>query len=300
MAKKQTSSDWRDLKSTPKKRSHRKPISWRARFRAIWHWTKIIFAIAIIGTIIYGLYYTYQNFYFNDIFSSSGKPISRIELKTDGNISGAWINQYLKIKRGTTLSEVNIFELKQMLDMLSQIKTSKVERIFPDILRITISEHKVAAKIILPVDYQNRLYIISPNGFFFTPVCIDESEIDSLKFVEGLKPNFVGNTPAQYKQMPKLLDFINASKTRMPEEFEKWRAINVSQMESITLPLIVAKGKNSVEYIFKVGNYPRQFDRLEYILRYMKENPIESVEKIDLTLKEWSVVKFAKPKKNEQ
>ncbi len=298
MSKRKTSSDWRDLKKgSPTKGSRRKPMSWRARFRAIWNWTKVFAIVGAVVAICVGAIYAYKNFYFSDVFGDEGEPISRIELKTDGGIKGAWLNNYLKIKRGAKLSDVNIFEVKHLLDMLSQIKSSKVERIYPDILRITISEHRAVAKVVLRVDYENKLYAISPEGFFFVPVCHSQEELDSLKFIDGLNPTFEGSLPAQFKEMPKLIEFLNASKARASEEYAKWKSIDVSQMNSATLPLLRAVDQNSIIYIFKVGDYPRQFDRLEYILLYMKENPIESVEKIDLTLSEWSVVKFAKPKK---
>lgn len=299
MAKKKTtsSSDWRDLKSgTPAKRSRRKPISWRARFRSLWLWIKRISLVAIICGLGYLAYYAYQNIYFNDIFASDSKPISKIEFKTDGAISGEWLNSYLKIKKGTKLADVNIFEIKQMLDMLSQIKTSQVERIYPDTLRITISEHKPSAKILLKVDYQNRLYAISSSGFFFSPISIDEEILDKLKYIEGIKIVFEGSVPARYKSIQKLMEFINAVKLRLPDEYEKWHAINVSEIESITLPLITITDKNGIKYIFKVGEYSRQLDRLEYILKYMKDNPIDNIEKIDLTLEESSIVKIVKPK----
>lgn len=292
MAKKKTkptSSDWRDLTGKPK------PLSWRARFRSIWTWTKRIALVAIVCGLGYLAYYAYQNIYFDDIFAGDSKPISRIELKTDGKISGAWLNDYLKIKSGTKLADINIFEVKQMLEMLSQIKTSRVERIYPDILRITISEHKPFAKVLLKVDYQNRIYLLSNEGFFFSPISIDEDEIDTLKYIEGIKIVFDGNVPARYKSIHKLVEFVNAVKIRLPEEFDSWLSIDVSQIDSMTLPIITVSTKSGMKYIFKTNQYTRQIDRLEYILKYMKDNPIDNVEKIDLTYEDSSIVKIAKP-----
>lgn len=299
MAKKKTisTSDWRDLKKgSAKKATHRKPISWRARFRSLWVWSKRILFVAIICGLAYFAYYAYQNIYFNDLFASDSKPISRIELKTDGKISGAWLNSYLKIKAGTKLADVNIFEIKQMLEMLSQIKSSRVERIYPDILRITISEHKPFAKVLLKVDYQNRIYALSADGYFFSPISIDDEELEELKYIEGIKIVFDGNVPARYKSMPKLVEFLNAVKARVSEQYENWLSIDVSEIDSITLPIITARTKDGTKYIFKTSEYSRQLDRFEYILKYIKDNPIDNIEKIDLTLEESSIVKIAKPK----
>ena len=89
---------------------------------------------------------------------------------------------------------------------------------------------------------------------------------------------------------------MNVVKTRIPKEFKNWHSINVSEIDSITYPLITIKDKNGIKYIFKPSEYDRQIDRLEYILSYMKENPIDNIEKIDLSLNESSIVKIAKPK----
>ena len=182
-----------------------------------------------------------------------------------------------------------------MLEMLSQIKTSRVERIYPDILRITISEHKPFAKVLLKVDYQNRIYLLSNEGSFFSPISIDEDEINALKYIEGIKIVFDGNVPAKYKSIHKLVEFVSAVKSRLPEEFDSWLSIDVSQIDSITLPIITITTQSGIKYIFKTNQYTRQIDRLEYILKYMKDNPIEKVEKIDLTYEDSSIVKIAKP-----
>jgi len=295
--KKRETNDWRELnRSSASSRARRKPVSWRARLRTLWTWTKRLAAACALVGLGYAAYYAFERFSFGDLIEGSGEPIKRIEMKTDGAISGAWLNSYLKIPRGSKLSEVNIFEVKRALDMLTQIRSSKVERVYPDVLRITISEHKPAAKIVLKIDYENRLYAVSPEGVFFRPTNIPAETLDSLKFITGLNPRFEGGKPANYENMPALVEFLDAAQKRMPAEYAKWKSVDVSQAESITLPLFTVEYESSVKCVFKKGDYRRQFDRLEYILRYMKENPIEAVEKIDLTLEEWAVVKFDKPK----
>lgn len=297
MPKKKTgdSTDWTSLKKGPSKNARRKPVSWRARFRSLWVWTKRTAAVALLGLVGYGCYYAYENIYFDEIFGMDSELIRHIELKTDGAISGKWLNEYLKIKRGTKLSDVNIFAVKQSLDALTQIKSSKVERIYPDILRITVSEYKPIAKILLKIDYENRIYLMNRDGIFFSPVCIAPEKIDSLKFIEGMKISFDGKTPAPYAKAKKIEEFFNAARAQMPREFENWNSVDVSQLDSITLPLITVKNKSGVKYIFKPTEYSRQLDRLEYIMKYMRENPMSEAEEIDLTLNDWSVMKLATP-----
>ena len=218
------------------------------------------------------------------MFGRGGSQIKRLEFKTDGAISGAWLNGYLKIPRGSKLEDVNIFAVKQSLDMLSQIRTSKVERVYPDVLRITVAERFPEAKVLRKIDYEMRTYLMAADGSFFVPICIPQEKID-----------FDGSVPAPYPHAAKLMEFLRAVRTRMPEEYAKWESVDVSQIDSLTLPVITATSKGGTKYVFKTGEYPRQLDRLEYILKYMRENPTNRAEKIDLTLSDWSVVKFATP-----
>lgn len=299
MPKKRTtdSADWTALKSgTSKKSSRRKPISWRALGRRVWVWTKRVCAAAALVGMVWGGIELYRNSYFEDFFGSESKPISRLEFKTDGAITGAWLNGYLKIKRGTKLADVNIFAIKQSLDAMSQIKSSKVERLYPDVLRITISERVPIAKVSRRVDFQTRVFLMDSDGAFFSPVCISDDTINSLKTVSGISTKFAGNAPAPYGLAKKLEEFLNATKARVPEIYDSWVSVDVSQLGSRTLPLITATAADGAQYVFKPSEYPRQLDRLEYIMKYMRENPTNKVEKIDLTLEEWSVVKFETPK----
>ncbi len=299
MPKKRTtdSADWTSLKSgMSKKSSRRKPISWRALGRRVWVWTKRVCAVAALVGIVWGGIELYRNSYFDDFFGGESKPISRLEFKTDGAITGAWLNGYLKIRRGTKLADVNIFAIKQSLDAMSQIKSSKVERLYPDVLRITISERAPIAKVSQKVDFQTRVFLMDSDGAFFSPVCISDDKIKSLKTVAGIATKFAGNAPAPYGLAQKLEEFLNATKARVPEIYGSWVSVDVSQLGSRTLPLITATAADGAKYVFKPSEYPRQLDRLEYIMKYMRENPTNKAEKIDLTLEEWSVVKFETPK----
>ena len=48
-----------------------------------------------------------------------------------------------------------------------------------------------------------------------------------------------------------------------------------------------------IEISFDTKELEKQLDRLEYILRYAKEKPLNKIERIDLSLKERADVKIA-------
>ena len=148
---------WRDLKSSTRHSKQKNvPMSWRARLRALWTWTKRAFFLGLLIFAIWGGIYLYRNACFEDIFGAKSLKISRIEFITDGNLTGEWINKYLKIPADSTLSDVNIFAIKGAIDALGQVKSASVERVFPDVLRIKTSEYKPIAKAKIEIKYKHQ------------------------------------------------------------------------------------------------------------------------------------------------
>lgn len=295
MARKQNKkpATWRDLKDGSSSSRRHAPLSWRARLRALWTWSKRAFAAIALACLCAGAYYLYQNTYIEDIFSGKTELIKQIEFKTDGFITGKWLNEFLRIPAKTKLSNINIFALKQALESMGQIKSATIERVYPDILRILISEHKPFMRAAVKIDYQVRLYAMSPEGVFFQPICIPDKVLDSLPFLEGYLPVFQDNEPMRYKNAALLEEFLKISRSALPEEVDAWRSINVSEIDNLTLPLITVARKDGGTIIFEPRNFRKQLDRLEYVLRYAKEKTLNKIERIDLSLKDRADVKIA-------
>ena len=284
---------WRDLKDGSTTSKRRAPLSWRARLRAVWIWTKRAAAVAAVAGLCVGAYYLYQNTYIEEIFSGKTEQIKQIDFKTDGYITGKWLNEFLRIPAKSKLSDINIFALKQALESMGQIKSATIERVYPDILRILITEYKPFMRVAIKIDYQVRLYAMSPDGVFFRPVCIPDKTLASMPFLEGYMPVFEDNEPMRYKNAERLNEFLNISRKALPQEAAGWRSINVSEIDSLTLPLITVTRIDGGSIIFAPQDYEKQLDRLEYILRYAKEKPLNKIERIDLSLKDRADVKIA-------
>lgn len=284
---------WRDLKDGSSASKRHAPLSWRARLRSVWVWSKRLCVAAMLAAICAGAYYLYQNTYIEEIFSGKTERIKQIEFKTDGYITGKWLNDFLRIPAESKLSDINIFAIKQALESMGQINSATIERVYPDILRILISEHKPFMRTAVKIDYQVRLYAMSPDGVFFQPVCIPDEVLQSMPFLEGYVPVFEDNEPMRYKNAARINEFLKLAKRALPEEVQNWRAINVSEIDSLTLPLITVSRIDGGTIIFAPKELEKQLDRLEYILRYAKEKPLNKIERIDLSLKERADVKIA-------
>ena len=182
-----------------------------------------------------------------------------------------------------------------MLKALSQVKTAEVERIYPDKLRITISEHRPMAKTIIKIDTRTVLYLISPEGVFYEPICLNDEYVKRLPLITSCNVVFDGRTPKNLKCAKKLEEFLAYTQAKLP--MKRWARIDVRDLESIA-PIITATSENGIKIIFAPTDYPKQFDRLEYVIRYSKENnKLQDIEQIDLSLKERADVRLRKNKK---
>ena len=291
---KRKTDDWRGLLNGSGK-GKPKAVSWRAKMRMLLVRAKYAAAAAAACAAAYGAYYLYSTSFFHELFGTKSEEIKRIEFKTDGVITPKWIGSYINLGKKTKLADVNIFAVKNALENLTQIKTAKVERVQPDRLRITITEHYPMAKATAEIDMRTAVFLVSPEGVFYEPICVNGEYIESLPEIVGCDMSFNGRTPKDLSCAKKVAEFLAYTQARMPTG-HRWASINVKELEGVA-PLISAKTAEGVKIIFAPKDYPKQFDRLEYVLKYSKQNNIQDIKQIDLSLKERADVKLRTPKK---
>lgn len=285
-------STWRDLNSGGGKKRRKIPLSLRARLRVAWLWLRAALALAMLALAGYGAYYLYQNAFLEDILGSKGAQIRRIEFKTDGLATAEWLKGYLKIPPNSRLGDVNIFAVKGALESLSQIESASVERAYPDALKITLTELKPFMKLFTEVSGRRKIFIMSPDGRFFEPACVPPGMIDAMPRLEGWTPRFNGPVPEPFKSAQEVAKFLGAAHAAVPAAARGWKRVDVSDLDSLTLPLLKVEDESGMEIVFAPRDYKKQFERLEYILRYQRENPLTVIKRIDLSIKGWAPVKI--------
>ena len=110
--------------------------------------------------------------------------------------------------------------------------------------------------------------------------------------LDGWAPRFDGAVPQPCKFAPEIAGFLGAAHAALPAVARGWKSIDVSDLGSLTLPLLKVVDASGMEIIFAPKDYKKQFGRLEYILRYQRENPLTVIKRIDLSIKGWAPVKI--------
>lgn len=282
---------WKALKKRKANPKNKRAAStWRARLRKMWKISRLILWLCLVCGLAGGLYYACQRLNFSQLVSTNAPAIRTIEFKSDGVITSGWLGKLLSIPKDSTLSDINIFELRKTLEDISQIRTANVERVYPDVLRIVVVERKPIAKIELDSVQKSSEFLVADNGFIFRPICYSAEQM--AKFIRIEDANFTKDR--RFMDAEKFAKFVEYARKRFPSEVDTWQVANVSQMRSLTFPIIKIRTSGGTLIIFDITNPQEQFDKFDNVLRYSKGKSLNDFEKIDLTLKGSASAKLKK------
>lgn len=157
MSKKKSSHSWKRIGQKLNPGTSR---AWRRR---LWIWMLPIWVLSGLGVAGWGGYRFVQ---------AASAPVAaapRWQLQTDGTLTPALLQRYLKLDTQKRLMDTSIFALKAQLEQLSQVKEAHVTRIFPDALHIELIEHRAAFRLAAsPNQRTGRQRLVSEEGHVFT------------------------------------------------------------------------------------------------------------------------------------
>lgn len=105
------------------------------------------------------------------------------------------------------------------------MESAAVERSYPDALKITLTELKPFMKFFTEISGKPRMFIMTPDGRFFEPACIQPEMIDAMPKIEGIKPDFDGSLPKKYDSAGKVAKFLALAYSEIPAEAQTWSSL---------------------------------------------------------------------------
>lgn len=140
------------------------------------------FAALVLG-VWYGIsWVTRTGFSQNDHFN-----IRRIDIQTDGMVSAERIRLWARVQEGENLFSLDLLRVKRDLEMVPIIDKVAVERVLPDILRLSVTERKPLAGVVLYKQHQRgelkrMVYWIGRDGVLIPP-----NEMNNTAFKASVK-----------------------------------------------------------------------------------------------------------------
>ncbi len=231
------------------------------------------------------------------------RPIERILFHTNGVLPDRWLSSVFDLKSGMTLMEADIYGIKSKLEAEGQVKTASVERVFPNILRINVTEHVPMLRMIVVGSSGNReLRIVSNEGIIYSGKGYGKTTLLQMPF---LRPYQHANGRFEpLLGLSHLATLLETCRQHHPNEFSQWQLISLENYTgNLKMPGEVVKvtainrrqGNTSpkkTRIIFSaLTDFAVQLDRLRHI-REVTKSIGDTLLNVDLSLRNSAAVQF--------
>lgn len=267
---------------TKKVSEARKSAGTRSRVR------RFRLAIGLVGflfltTILFAAVYR-----FSAVFSIP-HPIRAIEIRTNGTLPDSFIQKVLGLETAKDLGSLNVCQLRQRLLKLSQVREVRIDRVYPDRLRIRVEEHLPVFRI--PYE-EGRFCLLASDGSIFESLSLGEDRLQELPILRGID---LSEGRKKFLTFGKdLAQFWSASRRFSPQLVRQWKAVLVDEKAfdlSGKLDSIEIQSSSVKHLLLDPTASQRQLEELVYILDEARRKHLLPLLKVDLTVENHAFVK---------
>jgi cell division septal protein FtsQ len=286
---------WRELAGPRKTRINSPQARRRRQTKLLKIFGGFMLVVAVVGALSWAVIALKDREESIKITPSS-RPIERILFDTDGVLPDKWLGSAITLRPGMSLMEADIHALKFDLEAHGQVKSASVARVFPSDLKILIQERSPSLRMaVAGPDGKQILKLVARDGTVYKGVGYPKAMLANLPFVQPYRSAEGKYLPMRgIERVAELLDYARQNNPRL---FGSWRVVSLEHYSGdLDLPgqLIEVRSSWVPRIIFSTGtDYEQQFDRLNYILKYVaEERDNQSIERIDLSLRGSAAVQF--------
>ncbi|MDR2812252.1 MAG: FtsQ-type POTRA domain-containing protein [Puniceicoccales bacterium] len=225
------------------------------------------------------------------------QPVYQIKFQTNGTLNEQWLRSFLAFPRGVDIMDVDIFAMKQKMDRCSQVKTVRIERQFPDTIKVTLTECIPILRILVREGHLHREMFVDGEGIVFSCQNIQEIDRKMMPFLSGTTLKRIGD--GQYEKVEaveKVCELLTLAKTKYWPIYAQMEVISIEKLRKKNVPWsrINVRCHCASAVIFKDSNFDEQLKRLSFILSTQKVRNNLPVERIDLSFGKDAVINFRK------
>jgi hypothetical protein len=289
------SQSWRDLAGSvrPRKKSS---LLRRRRWRAL---LKLLSLVGVLLGLLGGGFWLWQKADDPQApmeISAPSQPLENILFKTDGALPDQWLSRTVDLSIGTNLMEIDIYDLKERLEKVGQVRTATVERAFPNALRISLKEQSPVLRLVLQAkDGTLKEQVVSDDGTVYDGIGYSRTVRRGLPYLQPYLHGDGGYLPVL--GIPRVAELLQLAKSTYPELCGDWDVVSLEHYTGDTrLPgqIIEVRTKLVPRILFGAGkDFDLQLKRLEYILEKVQDSGNPSMERIDLSLRGLAAVQFS-------
>lgn len=254
----------------------------------------VLGSLMIVGAGVFGFLEIKRGV---SLLTPASHPLREVIVETNGVLRESLLAKALQLPEKVDLLDIDIFELKEKIEDLGQVKSAMVERQLPDTLKITLVEHVPVLKVV-HVDNHNRRegLLVARDGTVFKGFGYSKSFLQSLLYVEGVNIQKTAGKYRPLRQVGLINELISLAQNEKPHLYKKWHSVSFAYLDDALGPagsFVKVKTKNYGDVIFSPQQYEVQLNRLDSIISYADERHLAHIERIDLSMQGQAAVQVA-------
>jgi len=235
--------------------------------------------------------------------AKSPAALVKFDFKTDGVLTDGWVMNFLKLKAGDSIQNLDVFALRAHLLSLQQVHDATIERILPNTLRVSVQERKPWLRVAVDDGKGGfDVNLVSRDGVVFAPQDFPQKVMDQLPWMSGLalhRAKGQGYQPIAGMEM--VADLMSTAQTHAPKIAAQWTVVNLSKFDprpEAPISLIKIQSGPLGELTFVAGatshDFLTQIQRLALVAGQLDAKP-ELIHGLDMSLPNQVVVQPLMP-----
>jgi cell division protein FtsQ len=263
--------------SRQRKTQHLLDVKARAKSVADRRTQKVLFAgcaVVLIASVLGGVAFGTKHVLNALFFANPDYTVKTVDTTSDGTLSRETILKTAQIAQGQNIFLIELPKVQEKLATLPQVEESRVERILPNKLIISIQERRPVAWVGWPdattgsFNFENA-YLVDRRGMLLKTKSL-VTEYIGLPLIIGVNTlNCQEGQPLEAEEVKAAIDLIRASSGILQARFQI-QSVDVSKKYCL-----VVTDKQRASVTFSPDNIEWQLRRLETVLNYCDQNSRE-------------------------
>ena len=227
--------------------------------------------LILIASVLGGIAFGAKRILNALFFANSDYALKTIEVTSDGNLTREAILRAADVAEGKNIFSINLPKVQEKLGALPQVEDSRIQRILPNKLVISIQERRPVAWVVPPdtnigsFNFENA-YLVDRRGILLKTKSL-APEYLGLPLIIGVDTsNCQAGQPLEQDEVKAALDLIRASAEILQGRLQI-QSIDVSKGYCLTVT-----DKQRASITFSTDEIEWQLHRLETVLSYCDKN----------------------------
>jgi cell division protein FtsQ len=260
--------------SRQRKSQHLLDVKVRAKKAASQRTQNVFYTVCgmvLLASVLGGIAFGAKRILNNLFFANSDYSLKTIEVVSDGNLSRDSILRTADIAEGKNIFSIDLPKVQEKLGALPQVEDSRIQRILPNKIVISIQERRPVAWVVPPdtntgsFNFEDA-YLVDRRGILLKTKSL-APEYLGLPLIIGVgTSNCQAGQPLEQDEVRAALDLIRASSEILQARFQI-QSIDVSKQYCLQVT-----DKQRASVTFGTDEIEWQLRRLETVLNYCDKN----------------------------